>query len=223
MYTAGGTAPPTAPTNPKVTGSVVTKPPMTKPPITKPPMTKPPITKPPVTKPPVTVWITNPPMNRSTTTYSYWEYYDNTTKSTDDGKNHTWEYYDNTTKSTDHDQNHNTDAPTTSIITAPTNPATTPTTNKSGGTGGTVPVASSGLIIRSPNAAIELGPHGDVVLMRSKPGVLNISAEQVVINGAVDAKEVLVNVGQGGDLTIKQYIQKMVLQLLKDKQDKQHG
>ena len=56
--------------------------------------------------------------------------------------------------------------------------------------------------------------------MRSKPGVLNISAEKLAIDGALDAKEVLLNAGQGGDMTIKQYIQQMVLQLLKDKQDK---
>ena len=58
--------------------------------------------------------------------------------------------------------------------------------------------------------------------MRSKPGVLSVSAEQLVINGAVDAEEVLINVDQVGDVTIKQYIQRMVLQLLKDKQDKKH-
>ena len=59
--------------------------------------------------------------------------------------------------------------------------------------------------------------------MRSKPGVLSVSAEQLVVNGAVDAEEVLINVDQVGDVTIKQYIQRMVLQLLKDKQDKKHG
>ena len=53
--------------------------------------------------------------------------------------------------------------------------------------------------------------------------MLSISAEQLVVNGAVDAEEVLINVDQVGDVTIKQYIQRMVLQLLKDKQDKKHG
>merc|ERR1711937_38536 len=129
---------------------------------------------------------------------------------------------------------YNSTNPATNPATAPTNPATTPTNlataittavetttaGKSGGTGGTAPVASSGLIIRSPNAAIKLGPQGDVALVRSKPSVLSISAEQLVINGAVDAQEVLINVDQVGDVTIKQYIQRMVLKILKEKQDK---